>query len=154
MKKHMKDEHGYCYACNMMYEEEHFHCDICDEVFDFQGDLRIAKSTFYKHKKEHKLVLPKRKYAPGKSLTLPKYFKLDPCYPGEPKYMKLRSYPAAMRRHKIKSQNHEYFYSELLLYSPFYDESIDMKPYLENDEACLNFYMNSCLLYTSDAADE
>ena len=142
MKKHMKDEHGYCDACNMMYEEEHFHCDICDEVLDFQGDLRIAKSTFYKHKKEHKLVLPKRKYAPGKSLTLPKYFKLDPCYPGEPKYMKLRSYPAAMRRHKIKSQNHEYFYSELLLYSPFYDESIDMKPYLENDEACLNFYMN------------
>ena len=142
MKKHMRAEHGYCDACEEMYKEQHFHCDICDEILDFQEDLKMAKSTFYKHKKQHKLVLPKRKYAPGKSLTLPKHFKLEPCYPGEPKYMKLRSYPAAMRRHKIKQRNHEYFYSELILYSPFYDESVEMKPYLENDEACLDAYLN------------
>ena len=28
------------------------------------------------------------------------------------------------------------------MYSPFYDESIEMKPYLENDEACLDAYLS------------
>jgi hypothetical protein len=69
---------------------------------------------------------------------------LEPSYPGEPKYMRLRSYPAAMRRHKIKQQNHEYFYSEILLYSPFYEEDSELdglKDYLDDEKECRNFYV-------------
>ena len=143
LENHMMVDHFYCNICDEIIED-HFHCDICGEILDFSEDLRSARSNLYKHKKEHKIVLPKRKYAPGKSLTLPKFFKLEPSYPGEPKYMRLRSYPAAMRRHKIKQKNHEYFYSEILLYSPFYKEDCEidgLKKFLDDEEECRQFYI-------------
>ena len=55
--------------------------------------------------------------------SLPKWIKLTSTYPGEPKYMRLRSHPAALRYHKYKKDHHEFFYSELLLYRPFVKET-------------------------------
>ena len=56
-------------------------------------------------------------------MYLPKLIKLTSTYPGEPKYMKRRTHPAALRYHKFRKDNHEYFYSELLLYRPFTKEN-------------------------------
>ena len=56
-------------------------------------------------------------------MFLPKLIKLTSTHPGEPKYMKLRTHPAALRYHKYRKDNHEYFYSELLLYRPFTKEN-------------------------------
>ena len=38
-----------------MYKQ-HFHCNKCDKIFDFQGDLSMAKANFYKHKKSHQEI--------------------------------------------------------------------------------------------------
>ena len=144
LENHKKVEHYYCDICDEMFDDHHFHCDICGKILDFITDLDSAKSEFYKHKKTHKVVLPKRNFAPGTCLTLPKYFQLEPNYPGEPKYMKLRTHPASMRLHKIKQQNHEYFYSEIQLYSPFYKEDSEtdgLKKYLDDEIECRNFYV-------------
>merc|ERR1711874_932927 len=40
--------------------------------------------------------------------SLPKWIKLTSTYPGEPKYMRLRSHPAALRYHKYKKDHHEF----------------------------------------------
>ena len=56
--------------------------------------------------------------------TLPKYIKLSPVRPGEAKYMKRRS-RQVIRLHKINANKHphEYYYSQLQLYSPFRNEA-------------------------------
>ena len=54
---------------------------------------------------------------------LPKFIKLTSAYPGEPKYMKLRTHPLALRYCKYKKGDHEYFYSKLVQYRPFTIES-------------------------------
>ena len=82
---------------------------------------------------------------PGK--PLPRYFKLDPSYPGEPKYMRLRTHPAALRFYKGHKNNHEFFYSEVFLYTPFKKECNSiahskkgLKEYYEDEDICREFY--------------
>ena len=55
---------------------------------------------------------------------LPKYFKLDPIYPGEPAYMRRRNTPACLRFHKVKEHTNplKYFQNEIMLYSHFESE--------------------------------
>ena len=62
----------------------------------------------------------KSKYA----IHLPKYFKLDPVYPGEPAFMRRRDYPACLRFHKVKEHTdpQKYFKNEIMLYTHFNSE--------------------------------
>ena len=55
---------------------------------------------------------------------LPKYFKLDPVYPGEPAYMRRREFPACLRFHKVKEHTdpQKYFKNEIMLYTHFKSE--------------------------------
>jgi hypothetical protein len=57
---------------------------------------------------------------------LPKILPITPgeVYPGEPPFMKKRSFPAVLRYHKFKQDTkyQEYFFAEALLYRPFSDE--------------------------------
>ena len=57
-------------------------------------------------------------------LLLPKYIELSNCKPGDAKYLRLRSFPLAIKQFMFnkESREHEYHYSELLLYRPFRDE--------------------------------
>ena len=76
---------------------------------------------------------------------IPKYFKLKEAFPKENPIMQKRSYPAALRFHKVNRENnpHKYFLSELMLYIPFRDEETEFRPdnpdlleeiYLKNQE--------------------
>ena len=66
--------------------------------------------------------------------TLPKFIKLNDPRPGEPKYMRKRS-RQVVRMHKINQTKHphEYYYSELQLYSAFRKES-ELEP--DNFDRC------------------
>ena len=64
----------------------------------------------------HKII----HWAPSVDKKLPKYIKIHVT---EQKYMRLRSYPAILRRHHYNTSNpHEYMYSELLLFYPWQNE--------------------------------
>ena len=76
---------------------------------------------------------------------IPKYFKLKEAFPKENPIMQKRSYPAALRFHKVNRENnpHKYFLSQLMLYIPFRDEETEFRPdnpdlleeiYLKNQE--------------------
>ena len=70
--------------------------------------------------------------------TLPKYIKLEPKRIGEPQYMRRRS-RQVIRFHKINPNKypHEYFYSQLQLYSPFRAEK-ELEP--ENLQKCKELF--------------
>ena len=76
----------------------------------------------------------------GKPRKLPKFFKLKTVNLGEPPFMIKRKFPAVARFHKYKESNnpHKYYFSELLLYLPHFDES-EIFPY--DEIACTNLYM-------------
>ena len=61
--------------------------------------------------------------------------------------MRLRTSPAAMRYYKGKESNHEYFYSEIFLYTPFRKESNSilnpikgLREFYEDEDKCRDFY--------------
>ena len=70
--------------------------------------------------KWHLVMTYKKEYV----RPLPKYFKLDPVYPGEPAYMKRRDYPACLRFHKVKEHTNpqKFFKNEIMLYTYFQSE--------------------------------
>ena len=70
--------------------------------------------------------------------TLPKYIKLEPKRLGEPQYMRRRS-RQVIRFHKLNPNKcpHEYFYSQLQLYSPFRAEK-ELEP--ENLQKCQELF--------------
>ena len=61
---------------------------------------------------------------------IPKFFKLKETLPRENPIMQKRSFPAALRFHKVNKNNnpHKYFLSELMLYIPFQDEEAELRP--------------------------
>ena len=71
-------------------------------------------------------------------IEIPRIFKLRETLPGENPIMQRRSFPAALRFHKVNQNNnpHKYFLSELMLYIPFRDEEKEFRPndhdYIEN----------------------
>ena len=71
---------------------------------------------------------------------LPKSFRLTSSNPGEPPFMKKRSFPAILRFHKYKEENkpHNYYFSELLLYYPHFHES---EIFPDDETACKNLYL-------------
>ena len=70
--------------------------------------------------KWHFVMSYKKKY----NTHLPKYFKLDPVYPGEPPYMRRRDYPLCLIFHKVKEHTdpQKYFKTEIMLYTFFQSE--------------------------------
>ena len=76
----------------------------------------------------------------SKPRKLPNFFKLKTVNLGEPPFMIKRKFPAVARFHKYKESNnpHKFYFSELLLYHPHFDES-EIFP---NDEvACSSLYL-------------
>ena len=76
----------------------------------------------------------------GFGALLPEQFKIKDPKSGEPPMMKKRSYPAALRFHKKKEKSHEYYYSELLFYKPFQNES-ELKEEKENESISKTSFM-------------
>ena len=67
---------------------------------------------------------------------LPKKIELKNLFPGEPKIMKKRTYPAALRYHKLHDANEpiKFMLSEIMLYVPLTEEvPIDMVNEIYND---------------------
>ena len=69
-----------------------------------------------------------------RDVFLPNYIKLS-----DETYMKIRSYPAVLRKHKFRmdTQYHEFLFSDLLLYTPWRKES---SLYYHNFDKCLKLY--------------
>ena len=59
-----------------------------------------------------------------KGPKLPEYIELDDPYPGEPRFMKKRAFPAVLRFNKTNRDNNprKYMLSELMLYKPVTEE--------------------------------
>ena len=94
--------------------EDELESDDEDCVLGDDLDANTPKSKWHfvmSYKTEHRI-------------TLPKYFKLDPVYPGEPAYMRRREYPACLRFHKVKEHTdpQKYFKSQIMLYTHFKSE--------------------------------
>ena len=72
------------------------------------------------HNKWHFVMTYDRKYG----VHLPKYFKLDPVYPGEPAFMRRRDSPPCLRFHKVKEHTdpQKYFRNDIMLYTHFRNE--------------------------------
>ena len=60
----------------------------------------------------------------GRRIPLPEYIDIDNPFPGEPLFMKKRSFPAVLRFHKFKASTEpdDYYFAEALLYTPFRSE--------------------------------
>ena len=67
----------------------------------------------------------------GYGEEIPQYSKLKNPLPRENPLQYKRSFPAALRFHKVKHDNnpHKYFLSELMLYIPFRDEEAEFRPH-------------------------
>ena len=97
-----------------------------------------------RHKDFHKiLIVPENKCDMSveeySSLLLPKYISLSDPKPGEPCYLRLRSFPLVVRLHKFNrtKERHEYLYSEVLQYRAFRSE----EELCRNDEKqCAELY--------------
>ena len=113
---------------------------------------KFAEMIDKKHSNENTMVehLSSERFihtSEGLGKPLPKYFPLCPSFPGESKYMRLRSHPAALRFYKGQQNNHEFFYNEIFLYTPFRKEtnSINdnikgLKEYYDDEDLCRKFY--------------
>ena len=100
-----------------------------------------------RHKDFHKiLILPENTSEMSveeySSLVLPKYISLSDPKPGDPCYLRLRSFPLVVWLHKYNrtKERHEYIYSELLQYHAFRSE----EELSRNDEKqCTELYCES-----------
>ena len=83
-------------------------------------EMEVNYENNQENNKWHFVMTHESKYA----TRLPKYFGLDPVYPGEPAFMKRRDYPACLRFHKVKEQTDplKYFKNEIMLYTHFQSE--------------------------------
>ena len=94
--------------------------------FDQATETEDIEHHINRHKDFNKiLILPENKYDMSveeySNLLLPKYITLLDPKPGEPRYLRLRSFPLIVRLHKFNcaKERHEYLYSELLQYRAF-----------------------------------
>ena len=108
-KKYCNDESDY-------EEEDEDEANSDDEDVDIENQYDGSPG----HNKWHFVMSYKKKY----STYLPKYFKLNPVYPGEPPYMRRRDYPLCLRFHEVKEHTDpkKYFKTEIMLYTYFQSE--------------------------------
>ena len=78
-----------------------------DEGYNSEGDDKFNYVMTYR-----------KEYKNGQKL--PEIIKLDDPYPGEPRFMKKRTFPAVLRFNKTNRDNNpkKYMLSELMLYKP------------------------------------
>ena len=73
---------------------------------------------------------------------LPKIIKLQNVDSSEASCMKRKKIPNAIRSHKIKDKNsHEWLYSQLLLYRPFQNETLDLQAARESKDICEDLFL-------------
>ena len=74
---------------------------------------------------------------------IPQVFKLRETFPRENPIMQKRSFPAALRFHKVNKDNspHKFFLSELMLYIPFRDEEAEFRP--DNPDLLQEIYLRN-----------
>ena len=91
-----------------------------EEIYDPESEDDDSTDDEDPNEKFHNIITE----ADDPGEEIPKYFKLKDPYPKENPIMQRRSFPAALRFHKVNSKNnsHNYFLSELMLYIPFRDE--------------------------------
>ena len=75
---------------------------------------------------------------PGKKL--PKYIELENPLPREPKFLRKRKHPKALRYYKVKEDSNpsRFFLQELMFYTSFDEETYDK---WHDDEKCVEAYM-------------
>ena len=101
-----------------------------DESEEEQSDLDDDEDP---NKKFHYIITESDEYGE----EIPKFTKLKSTVPKENPVQYKRSFPAALRFHKVNRENrpHKFFLSELMLYNPFRDEEEfhpDNPEYIEN----------------------
>ena len=110
-----------------------------DEVDDEEGDDEDFSETVKEYGKEakfHHFILNDGK--PGRKL--PKYIELENPLPREPKFLRKRKHPKALRYFKVKQENSPYrfFLQELMFYTNFDESTYDA---WHNDDICLEAYL-------------
>ena len=101
-------------------DEEEFEYDSDNEDDDHDNDKEDP------YKKFHFIITEDDELG----AEIPQAFKLRETFPRENPIMQKRSFPAALRFHKVNKDNspHKYFLSELMLYIPFRDEDAESRP--------------------------
>ena len=109
-----------------------------DESEDSEDEENFSDSIkkYGKEAKFHHIV--KNDGKPGKKL--PKYIKLERPFPGEPKFLKKRKHPKALRFFKVKQANDpvRFFLQELMFYTYFDEVTYDK---WHNDDICTEAYL-------------
>ena len=105
-------------------ETEHIEEGLYDpETFDDEdGDeMKLNLLSDNDDKFKHTMMSGKKK---GTKMPLPKIFKLEDPYPGEPPFMRLRTKPQVLRFHKKKADKdpEAYWLAESMLYLPYLRE--------------------------------
>ena len=104
---------------------EHIEEELYDdpERFDYEDADEVKLNLLSDHddKFKHTMLSGKKK---GTKMPLPKIFKLEDPYPGEPPFMRLRTKPQVLRFHKKKADKdpEAYWFAESMLYLPYLRE--------------------------------
>ena len=132
--KYMRRPGGLEHMCLMQFVKMYDSFSSVPKKVKWKDGCSIGQATetediehhINRHKDFHKiLILPESKCDMSvkeySNLLLPKYISLLDPKPGEPRYLRLRSFPLVVRLHKfnITKERHEYLYSELLQYRAF-----------------------------------
>ena len=153
--KYMRRPGGLEHMCLMQFVKMYDSVSSVPKKVKWKDGCSIGQATetediehhINRHKDFHKiLILPENKCDMSveeySNLLLPKYISLLDPKPGEPRYLRLRSFPLVVRLHKfnVTKERHEYLYSELLQYRAFRCES----QLSRNDEKqCAELYCES-----------
>ena len=88
---------------------------------DDEGEAGPKRLSDSDDKFKHTMMSGIRK---GARMPLPRVFKLEDAYPGEPPFMRLRTKPQVLRFHKKKADRdpQAYWFSEAMLYLPYLRE--------------------------------
>ena len=126
--------------------------DDSDEDGDEDEDSNDFAETVKKYGKEakyHHMITSNGK--PGKKL--PKYIELENPLPREPKFLRKREHPKALRYYKVKEESNpsRFFLQELMFYTSFDEETYDK---WHDDDKCIEAYMEKIKLWICARKEE
>ena len=102
-------------------EETLFHPGREESDDEDSDEEKLNLLSNHDDKFKHTMLSGKMK---GTKMPLPRIFKLEDPYPGEPPFMRLRTKPAVLRFHKKKAEKdpEAYWLTEAMLYFPYMRE--------------------------------
>ena len=108
-------------------EEDEVDYEAEDNDEDFSQTVKTGKKQYFQNDGK-----------PGRKLPI--YIKLENPLPGEPKYLRKRKHPKALRYFKVKQENSPYrfFLQELMFYTSYDESTYDE---WHDDELCLEAYL-------------